>query len=545
MIGGTPQERKERWQLHFQTLLNVHRPNQDPCQAEFNPTPVSDLLPISTDQFSPEEFNSAFQELKYKAPGNDEIPAEFFKSRIASAQLLNTMNLVFETRTAPREWTKSVIIPIPKQGDLTDPANFRGISLTSLAAKTYNHILINRVKPHVDPLLRKNQNGFRQGRGTLEQILCLRRLIEGAQRGDRRLISIFVDFKKAFDSIDRTRMFAILTAYGITPKVVAALKSLYHETQAFVRTSDGITDFFEITTGVLQGDTAAPYLFIIVLDYALRIAFHNPKLGFEVQPRKSSRHPAIHVTDLDFADDLAIVTEDVQHAQELLRALEDAAAEVGLIINCKKTKVLACGKIPPFSITLRDDSPIEHVPDFKYLGSWIRTSDKDISIRKALATKACKNLSRVWKSPLSTEHRLRLFRAMVEPVLLYGCETWTVNQEMLDRLNGCYTRLLRIAHNVDWTAHARNSFLYGNGTIPPLAHTIAKRTLRFAGHAFRAKDQLVPDIMMFEPRPTASKLSYLKTLCHLTGATKEELPGLMSDRDNWKVMVARSTMSAR
>ena len=63
------------------------------------------------------------------------------------------------------------------------------------------------------------------------------------------------------------------------------------------------------------------------------------------------------------------------------------------------------------------------------------------------------------ESPLSTEHRLRLFRAMVEPVLLYGCETWTVNQEMLDRLNGCYTRLLRIAHNVDRTAHARNSFL--------------------------------------------------------------------------------------
>ena len=134
---------------------------------------------------------------------------------------------------------------------------------------------------------------------------------------------------------------------------------------------------------------------------------------------------------------------------------------------------------------------------------------------------------------------------MVESVLLYGCETWTENQEILDRLNGCYTRLLRMAHNVDWTAHARNLFLYGNGTIPPLAHTIGKRTLRFAGHAFRAKEQLVPDIMIFGPCPTASKLSYLKTLCHLTGAMKEKLPGLMSVRDNWKVVVARSTMSAR
>ena len=168
----------------------------------------------------------------------------------------------------------------------------------------------------------------------------------------------------------------------------------------------------------------------------------------------------------------------------------------------------------------------EDVSGFKYDGSWIRTSDKDISIKKALAIKACKNLPRVWKSPLSTEHRLRLFRAIVEAVLLYGFETWTVNQEMLDRLNGCYTRLLRIAHNIDWTAHARNSFLYGNGTIPPLAHTIAKRTLRFAGHTFRAKSQLVPDIMMFEPRPTASKLSYLKTLCHPPAQPKKNAPVL-------------------
>ncbi|XP_074612871.1 uncharacterized protein LOC141870843 [Acropora palmata] len=83
IIGGSPQERKERWQIHFQTLLNVHRPNQDSSQAEFNPTPVSDLLPISTDSISPEEFDSAFQKLRYKAPGNDEIPAEFFKFGIA------------------------------------------------------------------------------------------------------------------------------------------------------------------------------------------------------------------------------------------------------------------------------------------------------------------------------------------------------------------------------------------------------------------------------------------------------------------------------
>ena len=139
-------------------------------------------------------------------------------------------------------------------------------------------------------------------------------------------------------------MFAILIAYGIPPKIVTALKSLYHNTQAIVRTTDGETSFFDITTGVLQGDTAAPYLFIIVLDYALRITFRDPKLGFEVQTRKSSRHPAIHVTDLDFADDLAIVTEEASHVQELLEALKDAAAEVSLNISSKRQKCLSAAK---------------------------------------------------------------------------------------------------------------------------------------------------------------------------------------------------------
>ena len=158
--GGNPQERKARWQAHFQTLLNVQPSSQNSSQPDFNPVTVSDPLPISTDPISLEELNSALKKIKIKAPGGDEIPGEFFKSGIASVQLLNIMNLAFKTGTAPQEWTKSVIIPIPKQGDHTDPTNYRGISLTSLAAKTYNRILIDRAKPHVDPLLGRNQNGF-------------------------------------------------------------------------------------------------------------------------------------------------------------------------------------------------------------------------------------------------------------------------------------------------------------------------------------------------------------------------------------------------
>ena len=78
----------------------------------------------------------------------------------------------------PEIWVKSGLVPIPKKGDLGVTGNYRGISLTVIAAKIYNKILLNRIRKHLDPLLRINQNGFRAGRSTLAQILVLRRLIE-------------------------------------------------------------------------------------------------------------------------------------------------------------------------------------------------------------------------------------------------------------------------------------------------------------------------------------------------------------------------------
>ena len=107
---------------------------------------------------------------------------------------------------------------MPKKGDLSLVTNYRGISLMPIAAKIYNKMILNRVVPFVEPLLRKNQNGFRRGRSTLSQILCLRRIIEECKLSNRDLALVFVDFSKAFDSIDRNKMFEILKLYGIPEK---------------------------------------------------------------------------------------------------------------------------------------------------------------------------------------------------------------------------------------------------------------------------------------------------------------------------------------
>ena len=146
-----------------------------------------------------------------------------------------------------------------------------------------------------------------------------------------------MDFPKAFNSISRQAIFVILLLYGIPEPIVKAIKSLYINTEATVITPDGETEFFEITAGVLQGDTLAPFIFIIVPDYILLLSLDNLNdRGLQIQPRRSRRHPAQHLTDLDFADDLALITEQVEDAEALLQSLERAAALIGLYCNESK-----------------------------------------------------------------------------------------------------------------------------------------------------------------------------------------------------------------
>ena len=95
--------------------------------------------------------------------------------------ILGFTNKAYSFKDLPLEWKTLTIVPVPKSRDLTKPDNYRGISLISLVMKLYNRMILNRLRPILDPLLRIFQNGFRQKRYTIGQIVALRRLIEGAK----------------------------------------------------------------------------------------------------------------------------------------------------------------------------------------------------------------------------------------------------------------------------------------------------------------------------------------------------------------------------
>ena len=168
---------------------------------------------------------------------------------------------------------KGCILPFPKNDDLGLAKNYWGITLTSIAAKIYNALKCNCIEPKIDNI----QNGCRRNRFTTSEILTIRRIPWRCTLKKHTGNNRFCWFTKAFDSIHRGKMEQILLAYGLPNETVAAIMMLYRNTKVKVRSADRDTDYFDIESGVLQGDTQAPRIFIICLDYVFRVSIHKIK----------------------------------------------------------------------------------------------------------------------------------------------------------------------------------------------------------------------------------------------------------------------------
>ena len=223
------EDRLKAWEEHFKTLLNSTNSLNNTSKI----IKVFDLFDdIPTGTFTAEKVSTAIKQTKNgKSPGLDGLSPEFWKLPRMRKIILKYCNETYVGNRLP-EWGVSAITPIPQKGDLRKTDNYRGISLTPVAAKIYNRCLLNRIRPVINPVLRPSQNGFRPGRPTTAQIFALRRIVEELKNHVKEVVIIFVDFKKAFDSIDREKMFEILTAYGIPTEVVQAIKVMYKNTSA-------------------------------------------------------------------------------------------------------------------------------------------------------------------------------------------------------------------------------------------------------------------------------------------------------------------------
>jgi len=141
---------------------------------------------------------------------------------------------------------------------------------------------------------------------------------------------------------------------------------------------------------------------------------------------------------------------------------------------------------------------------------------------------------------MHAELKKKLFVTTVEAILLYGCETWTLSARDESRLDGCYTRMLRMVMNITWMDKMTNEDLYGN--LPTISNKIRERRLRLAGHCVRHSKLEVSNLVLWEPTQGkfnrgSQRLTYVYRLRNDTGLqTTAELKTLMKDKCEWRAI---------
>lgn len=148
---------------------------------------------------------------------------------------------------------------------------------------------------------------------------------------------------------------------------------------------------------------------------------------------------------------------------------------------------------------------LKDVSDFKYLGSWVNSTEQNLRLRKALAWKALNGMASVWKSKLPHGIKLHFFDATVEAVPLYGCESWMLKPSLLKSLDGSYTRMLCAALNISQNEQINNVQLYG--AWPRLSEKIAARRVRLVGHCHRYRELPASTLVLREPGPGQGQCS--------------------------------------
>ena len=197
---------------------------------------------------------------------------------------------------------------------------------------------------------------------------------------------------------------------------------MYAAQAATVRTGHGTTDCFQTGKGVHQGCILSPFLFNLYAEYILRNAgLGETQAGIKIAKR--------NINNLRYTDDTTLMAESEEELKSLLMKVKEESEKVGLKLNIQKTKTMASGPITSWPI---DGETMETERDFIFLGSKI-TADGDYSheiIRRLLlGRKDMTNLDNIYKSRnITLLTNVCLLKAMVFPVVMYGCESWTIKK---------------------------------------------------------------------------------------------------------------------
>ena len=414
----------EDWRSYFTTLLNT------PKGLLHAPSFQNLYIPAMDNRISEKELQDVIKRAKMgKACGPDGILIEYIKFATDNVlkTLLDLMNKIFCHAIYPTQWAINYLKAIYKKGSKTDPDNYRGLAIGSAVSKLYSMILLQRLELFISEnnILSPNQIGFRKGYRTADHIFVLKTIVNKITRQkNKKLYVAFIDFKKAYDTINRTTLLERLSSIGIGHKLLMNIRAIYSNTNYAIKTKDKILDPISSNLGLKQGCPLSPLLFNIYINDITQYLQDPDNTDITLHGTK--------VTHFLYADDLVILSETKTGLQGNLDRLSKFAKKKDLTINSKKSKIMIFNKSGRKSKEqlYMEGNELENVQTFTYLGIDISASGSFTHAIKELSSKAKKAMIPLYKTVIQFQmpfnKSLRLFQTFIEPILLYNAENWSI-----------------------------------------------------------------------------------------------------------------------
>ena len=325
----------KKWRDSFCELLNPVDTDISEIEQPVNVSVNGDNGAVLNTEISVGEVKGVVKAMKNKAYVEDGFPAEVLKNDCLLDILTKLFNKCFTTGVIPDIWKQGIIQPIPvsSTSDIRDPLNYRGITVTSIVYKIYCNILNKRLTlwETETSIISDAQNGFRKGRSTLDQLSTLTNVIETRKFNKQHTFAAFIDFRKAYDCINRKLLFNKLNKLGLDGNILNALKSLYDGVQCCVRVNGLKTEWFPVDCGLKQGCSLSPTLFNFFID-DLVSSLSELDVGININDEK--------IVILMYADDVVLLSGNEQDLQCLLDALEKWCQDNQMYVNEDKSKVV-------------------------------------------------------------------------------------------------------------------------------------------------------------------------------------------------------------
>jgi hypothetical protein len=438
----------------------------------------------------------------------------------------------------PAEWEIGLLSILPKKGDLSNPNNYRGIMMLEVAYKIVANILLTRLKPIKESIQldHESQNGFRRMRGCLDSIFTLKQLIKKRAEHGLETWLLLIDLVKAFDRVPRELLWEVMLKQGVPPKLVSLLKAL-HKSVKIKIVVDGVEKIIESIIGVKQGDILGPDLFIFFMAAVLKTwrssYSHSYKLctvrcksDFILTGRRSKTKGELDTTvaDSEYADDTAFTFESREDCEKTTPLIFKHFARWGLEVHVgtndatSKSEILFCAKDQrcysmPKTYDGVDLSPIRWgegfnipvVEHFKYLGSYLSRNcrdDHDVHSRIISAGNAFGSLRKSIFSScnISTAAKHSVYTSVILSILLYGCECWSLTEQLLDRLrvfhNQCIRSMCRVTRKHTWEHRISSAELRARIGLHPIEFYIYHRQLFWLGNVSRMDFSRLPRRML-------------------------------------------------